>query len=102
MQIRDNEHIPLLFGHDQRTGIVAVEPAGHFVRLFYRTDAGVHFHDEPFHPFILVNDPALLNGCKTPCSIRALEGDAAFCHQLLFDSWGECLTARDFLAHKTG
>ncbi|MBK5277215.1 MAG: DNA polymerase II, partial [Desulfuromonadales bacterium] len=47
-------------------------------------------------------DPALLNGCKTPCSIRALEGDAAFCHQLLFDSWGECLTARDFLAHKTG
>ncbi len=96
------EHIPLLFGHDQRTGIVAVEPAGHFVRLFFRTDAGVHFHDEPFQPFILVNDPALMSGSRTPCSIRALAGDAAFRHQLLFDSWGDCLIARDFLAHKTG
>ena len=69
------EHTPLLFGHDPRTGIVAVEPAGHFVRLFFRTDNGIHFHDEPFRPFILVSDPALLTGCKTPCSIRQLSGD---------------------------
>jgi DNA polymerase elongation subunit (family B) len=96
------EHTPLLFGHDQRVGIVAVEPAGHFVRLFYRTEAGVHFHDEPFHPFILANDPALLSGCRTPCSIRTLAGDETFRYQLLFDSWGDCLTARDFLARKTG
>ena len=96
------EQTPLLFGHDQRSGIVAVEPAGHFVRLFFRTASGVHFHDEPFHPFILVDNPALLGGSRTPCSIRSLTGDAAFRHQLLFDSWGDCLTARDFLSHKTG
>ena len=102
MQMSENEHIPLLFGHDPRTGIIAVEPAGHFVRIFYRTDAGVHFHDEPFHPFILVSDPALLGGSRTPCSIRTLAGDETFRFQLLFDSWGDCLIARDFLAKKTG
>lgn len=96
------EQIPLLFGHDPRTGIVAVEPAGHFVRLFFRADNGIHFHDEPFRPFILANDPALLTGCQPPCSIRQLTGDDTFRYQLLFDSWGECLTARDFLAAKTG
>jgi DNA polymerase elongation subunit (family B) len=102
MQMSEREHIPLLFGHDERTGIIAVEPAGHFVRLFYRTDAGVHFHDEPFQPFILVSDPALLGGSRSPCSIRTLTGDGLFRYQLRFDSWGDCLTARDFLAKKTG
>src|SRR5512133_1755328 len=95
------EHTPLLFGHDPRSGIVAVEPAGHFVRLFFRTADGTHFHDEPFRPFILVSDPALLSGCRPPCSIRQLTGDDTFRYQLLFDSWSDCLTARDFLAAKT-
>jgi len=81
------EQTPLLFGHDQRTGIVAVEPAGHFVRLFIRTDAGIHFHDEPFRPFILAADPAFLNGCRVPCSIRQLSGEDSFRYQLQFDSW---------------
>ncbi|MDA8429712.1 MAG: DNA polymerase II [Geobacteraceae bacterium] len=96
------EHTPLLFGHDQRTGIVAVEPAGHFVRLFFRTDNGLLFHDEPFRPFVLVSDPALLTGCRVPCSIRQLDGSDAFRYQLQFDSWGDCLTARDFMAAKSG
>jgi DNA polymerase elongation subunit (family B) len=96
------EQNPLLFGHDQQTGIVAVEPAGHFVRLFFRTDNGIHFHDKPFRPFILISDPTLLTGCRVPCSIRQLEGDDTFNCQLLFDSWSDCLTARDFLASKTG
>ena len=102
MQTSSIEHTPLLFGHDQRTGIVAVEPAGHFVRLFFRTDNGLLFHDEPFRPFILVSDPALLTGCHVPCSIRQLDGNDTFRYQLQFDSWGDCLTARDFMAAKTG
>lgn len=96
------EHTPLLFGHNGRTGIVAVEPAGHFVRIFFREAERVHFHDEPFRPFILVSDPSLLAGCTAPCSVRQLEGSNLFRYQLQFDSWGDCLTARDFLAHKTG
>jgi len=102
MELHDLEHTPLLFGHDPRTGIVAVEPAGRFVRLFRRTPQGVHFHDEPFRPFILVSEPALLAGCRAPCSVRQLQGDDLFRYQLSFDSWGDCLAARDFLAATTG
>ena len=102
MQTGDLGHNPLLFGHDDRTGIVAVEPAGPFVRLFVRTGHGVLFHDEPFHPFILLSDPALVRGCRAPCSVRQLDGDDYYRFQLLFDSWGDCLAARDFLAAKTG
>ncbi len=98
----DLEQTPELFGHDQRSGIVAVEPAGRFMRLFFRTEQGVHFHDEPFQPFILVSDPALLTGCRAPCSVRQLRGEDLFRYQLRFDSWADCLTARDFLVSKTG
>lgn len=96
------ENTPLLFGRDERTGIVAVEPAGHFVRIFFRVAGRLHFHDEPFHPCILVSDPSLVAGCTVPCAVRKLEGHGYFCYQLQFDSWGDCLTARDFLAAKTG
>lgn len=96
------EHNPLLFGHDERPAVIAVEPVGHFIRLFFRTNGRVHFHDEPFQPFILVNDPGMVSGCRVPCAVRELTGDDFFRFQLLFDSWNECLTARDFLAAKTG
>ncbi|OGU15271.1 MAG: DNA polymerase II [Geobacteraceae bacterium GWC2_53_11] len=96
------EHNPLLFGHDERPAVIAVEPVGHFIRLFFRTNGRVHFHDEPFQPFILVNDPGMVSGCRVPCAVRELTGDDFFRFQLLFDSWNECLTARDFLAVKTG
>ncbi len=96
------EHNPLLFGHDERTGIIAVEPVGHFIRLFFRTAGRVHFHDEPFQPFILVSDPGVVSGCRVPCAVRQLTGDDFFRFQLLFDSWSDCLLARDFLAAKTG
>ena len=101
MPTRALENIPLLFGRDDRSGIVAVEPAGHFVRIFLRTDGSVHFHDEPFRPFILVSDPALLTGFSMPCAVRRLDGEDSFRYQLQFDSWGDCLAARDFLAAKT-
>lgn len=102
MVIGEFEHNPLLFGRDGRTGIVAVEPVGHCVRLFFRSGARVQFHDEPFQPFILVNDPALISGCQVPCAVRRLSGDELFRCQLQFDSWHQCLAARDFLAAKTG
>ena len=102
MPISVMENTPLLFGRDERTGIVAVEPAGHFVRLFFRTAGRAHFHDEPFRPFILVSDPSLLAGCSMPCAVRQLEGSDLFRYQLLFDSWCDCTAARDFLADKTG
>ena len=100
MPVKLLEHNPLLFGHDERPGIIAVESIGHFIRLFYRTSGRVQFHDEPFQPFILVNDPSIVSGCRVPCAVRPLVGDGFFRYQLLFDSWNDCLTARDFLAAK--
>ncbi|MDD2270840.1 MAG: DNA polymerase domain-containing protein [Desulfuromonadaceae bacterium] len=102
MPISTIEHNPLLFGHDERPGIVAVESVGHFIRLFFRNAGRVYFHDEPFQPFILVADAALVSGCHVPCAVRRLIGDNFFRCQLLFDSWNDCLSARDFLAAKTG
>ena len=96
------EHNPLLFGRDERSRIVAIEPVGHFIRLFFREAGHIRFHDEPFRPFILVNDPGIVSGCRTPCAVRQLSGDDFFRCQLLFDSWHDCLTAGDFLAEKTG
>ncbi|MBC7961591.1 MAG: DNA polymerase II [Steroidobacteraceae bacterium] len=102
MPVNTLGHNPLLFGRNERTGILAVEPAGHFMRIFFRSEGRVQFHDEQFHPFILVNDPALLGGCRAPCAVRQLEGEDFFRYQLRFDSWSDCLAARDFLAAKTG
>jgi len=102
MPISTIGHNPLLFGRDERSGIIAVESVGHFIRLFFRSAGRVHFHDEPFQPFILVGDPALVSGCLVPCAVRQLVGDNFFRCQLLFDSWSDCLSARDFLAKKTG
>jgi len=102
MQINEIENIDILFGFDKRTCIVAVEPAGHFMRVFFRTKEGVHFHDEPFHPFILVTDLSLISSCHVPCSVRKLEGEGEFRFQLLFDSWGDCSAAKDFLVSKAG
>jgi DNA polymerase, archaea type len=97
MQITEIENTEILFGFNKRQGVVAVEPAGHFMRLFYRTEAGVHFHDEPFQPFILVADPGLISSLHVPCSVRRLSGEGEYRFQLLFDSWGDCLTAKDML-----
>jgi len=101
-RIHEIENSPVLFGRDRRTGIVAVEPAGRFMRIFFRTEQGVQFHDDPFHPFILARDPGLISGCGVPCSVRSLEGEGAFRFQLLFDSWSDCLKARDVLVSRTG
>jgi len=94
------EEIPLLAGHDTRTGIVAVEPAGQFVRLFFRDGPRVHFRDEPFQPFLLASDPALVAGCGVPCSVRQLSGEGFYRFQLLFRSWADCLRARELMTSR--
>jgi len=97
MQTLKIEENVVLCGHDRRTRIVAVEPAGRFVRLFFRAAEGVYFHDEPFRPFILIEEPALISGCRVPCAIRSLEGQGLFRYQLQFDCWADCISARDYL-----
>ncbi|RII28813.1 MAG: DNA polymerase II [Geobacter sp.] len=92
----------LLFGRDRSERVVAAELAGRFIRLFYRTPDGVFFHDDPFHPFILLTDAALLSGFTGMTAIKELAGNGEFGHLALFKDWQSCLNARDYLTRTTG
>ncbi|CAG0973131.1 DNA polymerase, archaea type [Geobacteraceae bacterium] len=99
LRLTDN---PILSGADPTEGIVAAELAGRFIRLFIRTPDGVVFRDSPFHPFILLEDPALLADFRSTVHLRPLAGPGDYRHLALFNDWSECLAARDFLAKRTG
>src|SRR5512138_1958630 len=71
---------PLLCGADRTAVIVAAELTGRFVRLFIRSDHGVTFQDDPFHPFILVENPALLATIPISHTSQPLAGDAPYRH----------------------
>ncbi len=92
----------VLFGRDGTEGIVAAELAGRFIRLFIRDDRGVRFHDDPFHPFILLEDPGLLQDFQGKISVKALEREGDFRFMAIFEDWRDCAKARDVLAKKSG
>lgn len=93
----------ILFGSDATEGIVAVEPAGErSMRLFIRRERKVETIDEPFSPFILLEDEKLLEGLKIPHKVERLSDSNAFRLLILFESWSECLRARDHLRKVSG
>jgi DNA polymerase elongation subunit (family B) len=95
---------PVLYGADPTANVVAAELAGRFIRLFIRTDHGVVFHDVPFHPFVLVASPQLLDSCPVPFSCRPLAGEEGYRFLVTFATWHDCLAARDHLVkqcHRT-
>jgi DNA polymerase, archaea type len=96
------ENDQLLFGADPTEGIVAASLAGHFVRLFIRTERGVVFHDDPFHPFILLENADLLQGFGKEFSLRELSGSGEFRFVAVFRDWAGCMAAREFLEKKSG
>jgi DNA polymerase elongation subunit (family B) len=99
LNLGDNE---VLFGADRTAGIVAAELAGRFIRLFIRTRDGVFFHDDPFHPFILLADPGLIAGFAANFTIKPLTGSGEYRSMAIFSDWRDCMAARDFLARKSG
>ena len=99
LEIAENE---ILFGADKTGGIVAAELAGRFIRLFIRTNDGVFFHDDPFRPFILLEDPALLAGFAGHVTTRPLAGSGGYRNMAVFADWRECLAGRDFLSKRSG
>lgn len=96
------ENSQVLFGSDPAENIVAAVLAGRFIRLFLRTGRGVVFHDDPFHPFILLESPELIEDFGRPVSFRTLTGPGEYRVQATFRDWGDCIAARDFLAKRTG
>ncbi|KAF0215352.1 MAG: DNA polymerase B [Geobacteraceae bacterium] len=96
------EENQLLFGYDGTEGIVAAELAGRFIRLFIRNREGVRFKDDPFHPFILLEEKELLAGFAGDFSISPLAGQGGYRFMAVFKEWRDCLAARDFLSKKSG
>jgi len=92
----------VLFGADPTPAIVAAELAGRFIRLFMRTERGVVFHDDPFHPFILLESEDLLRGFGRVESLKALSGPADYRCMACFRDWNDCVAARDFLSKSSG
>jgi DNA polymerase, archaea type len=99
LRLEDN---PLLCGADPASGIVAAELAGRFIRLFIRDATGVRIKDDPFHPFVLLEDPALLADFAGEVTTRPLQGNGEYRFLATFREWRDCLAARDHLAKRSG
>lgn len=95
---------PILFGEDKTPRILAVELlAEDSMRLFSRSvDGDVSFWDEPFKPFLLLEDPSLLGTLRTPHTVERLSGENAYKYLVLFRSWGDCVRAKDHLQRVSG
>ncbi len=78
-------------------GLVALEPAGPFMRLFLRSETGITFQDYPFRPFVLVTGPALLAGLALPIDYQQLTGDDPLCWLASVETWQQWCHLRDHL-----
>lgn len=103
MKTLDLRRNVVLFGGDPTEGILAVEPVGDDVmRIFLRSEGRLGTRDEPFTPFLLLEDEALLQGFKLPFEKEILALSNPYRVLVLFDGWGRCLKARDHLQRSTG
>jgi len=93
----------ILFGSDPTERIVAVEPVdGSKMRLFMRRKGGVESRDEIFHPFMIIEDEALLDNFNGSWQTEGLSGANEYRHLVFFENWSECQRAKTYLHKKTG
>jgi DNA polymerase I len=97
------EESEILFGADPLQGIVAVELMGDAaMRVFLRHGKKLVAQDEPFVPFILVEDEKLMKGFKSPYRAERLSAANEYKVLVLFEGWEACQKARDHLHKRTG
>ncbi len=84
--------------------IVAVEIAKNGEALLYRReqDDTVTLHTRPFRPYILLTEPALMNGFGGHFEVVPLAGRHLFACQVLLDSPEDFAGAKKFLRQVTG
>lgn len=88
---------PVHSDYTQLTGVVAVEPAGQFFRVFTRNAQGVTFHDYPFTPFFLLSDPGLTDAAPVAVTQYRLAGSGRLCWLTVLASWHDWCLLRDYL-----
>jgi len=97
------EKNPVLFGSDPTEGIVAVEPVGgNSMRIFLRSGGRLEMRDEPFTPFVLVEEGKLLQNFRETSRYESLSSTNEFRVLALFKDWGDCIKARKHLYKTTG
>lgn len=93
----------VLFGEDSTEGIVAVEAMGDSaMRLFLRRGGNLEMRDEPFTPFLLLEDATALDGFREAHRVEPLSGANPLRFLVLFNRWSDCEKARDHLRRRTG
>jgi DNA polymerase I len=94
----------LVFGSDATPGLVAGALAadGRSIRLYRRRGDVIEHDSATFHPFLLLTDPALVDGASGLADAAHLEGPGEFAWVARFDSWHAALAARDRCRERTG
>lgn len=88
---------PVHSNYTQVSGVVAVEPACPFFRVFTRTAQGVTFRDYPFTPFILLSDSGLADAAPVTVTHHHLAGSGNLCWLTELASWHDWCLLRDHL-----
>ncbi|MCX7824045.1 MAG: DNA polymerase II, partial [Verrucomicrobiae bacterium] len=91
---------PVLFGRDDRTGIIAAELVpgdDRTVRVFLREDSRLKSVAQAFEPFLWLADAALLNTWAGKARIEQLQGSGELRYLVTFRSWADFLSARKHL-----
>lgn len=96
---QDTSHNASFFtNYSDIAGVVAIEPAGPFMRLFIRSAAGILQEDIPFHPFLLTMQPVDTATLPVPCECLPLHGPGAYGHLLVCQNWHDCCLLQSHLA----
>ena len=97
------EENKVLFGVDPTEGIVAVEPiGGNSMRIFLRSESQLEIRDEPFTPFVLLEERKLLQDFSKTSRYESLSTTNEFRVLALFESWEDCKAASNHLRKTTG
>ncbi|MBI3988400.1 MAG: DNA polymerase II [candidate division NC10 bacterium] len=93
----------VLFGRDPTPRFLAFELEGEDrVRVFWKEDGRVVSALLPFTPFLLLKDDTLLKGFKGDAQIQPLKGSGFYRFLVLFPSWPQVLSARNYLQKVSG
>src|SRR5436309_7990580 len=92
----------LLFGDPADAGIVAAEiDAKNAIDIYRRIDGKLIREQRPLRLFLLVENPALMNGCRAPFKMRELAGDFRYRTLVTFDSLDALESAKRHLRNRT-
>ena len=83
--------------------VVAAEPGEHGKAvIFIRNGDKLEKKEIPFHPFMLLVNPAVLNGLNLDFETVKLKGDAVFSYIAKFANSADCDSAIKFMKKTTG